>query len=294
MAGAFVAVSDDATAAYWNPAGLATGAFFSLVVDQAFVETHPDPWGSTMAASDLTGTFVGLSTNRFAASYYRLRINEISGATRPAASAEAARDDQWGDGTSSSMVTHNVALTSARLVIPGVSVGSTVRYLRASYGAGHDGESPARRGQNEVDLDLGIKVENDRVQAGLVARNLLKPTLRRPDGSSLQLVRQVRAGLAFKAFGGFRVAGDIDLNRLQTVTGDRRNVALGAEQWLADRLAFRGGVRFNLAALPGTGRAVGALGISLAVTPGVYLDGHVTRGRDRHEQGWSVAGRVGF
>ena len=30
MAGAFVAVADDATAAYWNPAGLGTGDFFSL------------------------------------------------------------------------------------------------------------------------------------------------------------------------------------------------------------------------------------------------------------------------
>ena len=28
MAGAFVAVADDATAAYWNPAGLATGSTF--------------------------------------------------------------------------------------------------------------------------------------------------------------------------------------------------------------------------------------------------------------------------
>jgi hypothetical protein len=34
MGGAFVAVADDATAAYWNPAGLTTGAFFSLLADQ--------------------------------------------------------------------------------------------------------------------------------------------------------------------------------------------------------------------------------------------------------------------
>ena len=29
MAGAFVAVADDSTATWWNPAGLATGAYFS-------------------------------------------------------------------------------------------------------------------------------------------------------------------------------------------------------------------------------------------------------------------------
>ena len=33
VAGAFVAVADDATAAYWNPAGLTTGGFFSMLVD---------------------------------------------------------------------------------------------------------------------------------------------------------------------------------------------------------------------------------------------------------------------
>ena len=34
MGGAFTAVADDASATFWNPAGLATGAFFSLVLDR--------------------------------------------------------------------------------------------------------------------------------------------------------------------------------------------------------------------------------------------------------------------
>ena len=33
MAEAFVAVADDATAIYWNPAGMATGAILSFVLD---------------------------------------------------------------------------------------------------------------------------------------------------------------------------------------------------------------------------------------------------------------------
>ena len=33
MAGAFVAVADDATAVYWNPAGVATGSLVSVVLD---------------------------------------------------------------------------------------------------------------------------------------------------------------------------------------------------------------------------------------------------------------------
>ena len=33
MGGAFVAVADDATATYWNPAGVATGPTFNLLFD---------------------------------------------------------------------------------------------------------------------------------------------------------------------------------------------------------------------------------------------------------------------
>jgi long-subunit fatty acid transport protein len=35
MGGAFVAVADDASAVYWNPAGIATGATFDLQVSAA-------------------------------------------------------------------------------------------------------------------------------------------------------------------------------------------------------------------------------------------------------------------
>ena len=38
MGGAFVGVADDATAVYWNPAGLATGAFVSLNLEFGAVE----------------------------------------------------------------------------------------------------------------------------------------------------------------------------------------------------------------------------------------------------------------
>ena len=40
MGGAFVAVADDATASWWNPAGLASGATVSVVYDRA---TNTEP-----------------------------------------------------------------------------------------------------------------------------------------------------------------------------------------------------------------------------------------------------------
>lgn len=77
MGGAFVAVADDATAAYWNPAGLATGAFFSLLVDHTRSETRVDPANVYSPGADKSATIVGMSTNSLALSYYRLRINQI-------------------------------------------------------------------------------------------------------------------------------------------------------------------------------------------------------------------------
>ena len=74
--------------------------------------------------------------------------------------------------------------------------------------------------------------------------------------------------------------------------GARRNAAAGAEHWFGQWLGVRGGARVNLeAAEP---QLVGAVGLSVALTSGVYLDGQLTRGREASERGWGVAARVGF
>ena len=49
MAGAFVAVADDATAVYWNPAGVATGSIVSVVLDAGRFQFGP-------SEPQLTGT----------------------------------------------------------------------------------------------------------------------------------------------------------------------------------------------------------------------------------------------
>ena len=74
MAGAFVAVADDASAAYWNPAGLATGNFLSLLVDRTDSTERRDRGPANTTASDQVRTIVALSTNEVAFSYYHLGI----------------------------------------------------------------------------------------------------------------------------------------------------------------------------------------------------------------------------
>ena len=96
MAGAFVAVADDATAAYWNPAGLPTGAFFSMLIDHSDSERWVDRAQADSSAADQAGTIVALSTNAVAFSYYRLRINQIERAPPSEAQDGPARKDQKG------------------------------------------------------------------------------------------------------------------------------------------------------------------------------------------------------
>src|SRR3979409_902563 len=62
MAGAFVAVADDATASWWNPAGLATSASFADLIVEAGQGGHRG---------------VALGFPSLGLSYYRLNISRI-------------------------------------------------------------------------------------------------------------------------------------------------------------------------------------------------------------------------
>src|SRR6478752_7760256 len=70
MGGAFVAVADDASAAYWNPAGFAAGSFFSLVLDRTTARL--DPNGQERAGSQSAALFA-IGAPALGISYYRLR-----------------------------------------------------------------------------------------------------------------------------------------------------------------------------------------------------------------------------
>src|SRR5688572_20259568 len=73
--GAFVAVADDASAVYWNPAGLASGAYFSLVLDRTEGDSTPD--GGDRGAKR-SSWLLALSAPVVGLSYYRLRSSTFS------------------------------------------------------------------------------------------------------------------------------------------------------------------------------------------------------------------------
>lgn len=304
MGGAFVAVADDASAVYWNPAGLATGAFLSLVADTNRSEMRFNRSDFKTAAVDESGLLFGFSTLKSGFSYYRLRSDQITRPFPANLTAAGVREDLGGDTAVQSLITHHVALTGVSMVVPGLSLGTTVRYIRgyAGFSTAEEGlatdellsqaDALERQGQDEYDIDFGLLVGSPTLTVGLVARNMREPSFISPQGGTIRSERQLRAGFSSRAIASSVVAIDVDLTRTPTVLGDRRNVAVGGEYWVGAWLGLRSGARWNLE--QDEKPTVGTFGLSVVLTEGVYLDGQFTRGADSTERGWAVTGRIGL
>ena len=145
--------------------------------------------------------------------------------------------------------------------------------------------------KTRFDLDVGLLVGSGAVRLAVVGRNLREPDFAAADGTAVRLTRHLRAGLALRPTPSLVVAVDADLTTTADASGNRRNVAVGAEQQLGP-LVVRVGGRVNVEAADST--PVGALGLSLELMPDLWLDGQVTGGRDERDRGWGMATRVGF
>jgi hypothetical protein len=263
MSGAFVAVADDATTTWWNPAGLASGGFFNAILE---VDRVDNPAGTRARAFALTVPALGLS-------YYRFTLNGIQPST-PTASAPANREDQG--------VLSQFGVTVGQSLGPHLILGSTLKLVH-----GLDDTRP--------DLDFGAMAAFSRVRLGLSARNLRKPHFSDSD-RRIDLSRQVRVGASVRAGLQDRAeivgAIDADLTTTATVMGDERHLATGVEAWLANRsVGLRAGVGVNTV---GESRRSGSVGLSVGLRSGFFLDGQLTRGSDQARNGWGFGLRVTF
>ena len=87
------------------------------------------------------------------------------------------------------------------------------------------------------------------------------------------------------------LAVDADLSTIETFIGSRRSVAIGVEQRLG-RLVVRGGGRVNTE--DDDVEPVGAVGLSLELISGLWVDSQLTGGRDEGDRGWGLSTRLGF
>src|SRR6266545_1828461 len=174
MGGAFTAVADDASAVFWNPAGLAGGSFFSLVLDR---NSHDD--GSA--------TLIGLGTPPLGLSYYRT------------ATADRANGRN-------SLVAHHVGVTLLQSLADRLAVGATVKVVRGVVTSG-PGTAVST---NKFDADLGIMAMGSLGQLGLTVHNVMQPEFAGTLGA-VQLKRRVRAGISLKVGTITTIAADADL-----------------------------------------------------------------------------------
>lgn len=292
MGGAFVAVADDSSAAYWNPAGFAAGNLFTMVLDRRTVKVNP---GSPEGAGSGSGLLVSLGMPALGLSYYRLRSTIL---TPVADGRRAIAVDQLRLDT---LITHHSGATLVQSIAPGVAVGATLKLVHgvASSTLVPDGDRDALLGDaselggkssTKFDADIGMMATRGAVKVGLTVRNLSQPEFRTgADGSgALSLRRQARAGIAVTPSEGWVVAADLDLNRTRDALGDERGFAAGSERRIGRKAFVRGGLRLNTA---GPRNPAVAAGGSYAVAGSFLLDAQVTGGSDRAQRGWGVSAR---
>lgn len=292
MAGAFVAVADDASAVYWNPGGLASGAFFSLVMDRSGGDAVPD--GDARGAST-SNWLLALSMPALGLSYYRLRETTVT----PRAADGGAPEVSGVNG----LVTHHAGVTLVQSVLDRVAVGATLKLVRGTAGnadvprreAGDLLEDVNLRGQDSsrFDLDVGVLAVGSLGRVGLSVRNLLEPSFDTPGGSELALQRQVRGGLALALTERVLLAADLDFTRTAGPFGHVRNFALGTEARILPRAFARAGIRLNTAGDAERQPAL-CVGGSYAVFGSLLVDAQVTTGSDNALRGWGLSGRVAF
>ena len=288
--GAFVAVADDASAVYWNPGGLASGAYFSLVLDRTEAETNASADGR---AGGRSSWLVALSAPAIGLSYYRLRTTTVAPSGR-LASTPLSRVE--------SLVTHHAGATIVHSLADYLAIGATLKLVRGVAVLGDSAGRPedliddrdvAGVSSNHFDVDVGVMATTTLLRAGVTFRNLTEPSFATSSEDNLRLDRQARAGVALLLTPRWTAAVDLDLTRNRGPFGEVRTLALGAEGRLTARASARAGVQLNTTGDRGRDPAA-SVGASYAAFGSLLVDAHFITGSDDGFRGWGVAGRVVF
>ncbi len=304
MAGAFVGIADDATAVYWNPAGLATGALASFTFDYGIDETFSDVPEALRAGHRATAGIIALSVPPLGLTYYRM--GEYA-ATPPEAGVTNAEGREEGRRSLQAVVTTTVGATVLQSITDYLVVGATLKLVRGEAARGSVAGADSREALSEAgrlprreettgDVDVGAMLAIGHVRAGVVARNLTTPAFDLDEtGRVVQLDQQVRIGAGWGSGwpGNSRVivGVDADVTRRGAVDGERRDIAAGAEVWWArQRLGVRGGVRGSTL---GERRAAVSSGLSVGITSGVFLEAQAAVGA-ADERAWNLGVRITF
>ena len=181
MAGAFVGVADDASAVYWNPAGIATGSFVSAVVSWGDGPEIGAPFQTSEGQQDRRA-MVAVSATAVGAAYYRFTAYGVD--ANPAATASSSREEV---GRFVHAITvHTVGVSLLQSISENIVVAATPKFVHGARG-------------NAFDVDAGVMFSASRIRLGLVARNLTTPAFKAAtgtpagEGSEIELRRDLAA-----------------------------------------------------------------------------------------------------
>jgi hypothetical protein len=255
MGGAFTAVADDATASWWNPAGMAGGAYFNALLESGTHREPPtdrNPAGDARAASRADTRSLAVAFPALGLSYYRLRISDTQPqiSTGPTAAGRQGQQggaaevrlrsmvlNQFGASVGQSLGSHLVVASTVKLVH-----GGAVSQVQAAAGSSLDaatGLGPSE--ETHAGLDVGAMAVLGRARFGLMVRNVTEPEFG-AGSDAFTLRRQARAGVAR----GDRVRNARDRRRSYedhdgawrrtSRGGGRRGLDARAKDWNARRI----------------------------------------------------------
>lgn len=270
MGGAFVAVADDASATWWNPAGLAN--------ELTFVD---------LQASILEGggRSIALGFPSLGLSYYRLKIRQIPTSTATTATTLSDRQDNGAVGNglaSSDFGLSQFGISAGQSFTRHFVVATTLKLVNALD-------------DTRADLDVGVMAAFGVMRIGAAVHDVRQPTF---GNGAFELTRRARAGAAIVTTPRGRInrltfAVDADLTQAPIDGLPNREVAGGGEALLlGGRIGVRGGGGRNIAA---GGGPFGAFGVTVVPYARLNLDGAVTRSSDSTiGDRWSVSVRLTY
>ena len=260
MGSSFVSIADDATAAYWNPAGLVQ------ISRRAFAAMYSDSFGAGQGGFLSKGlveyNFVGYvqgveGIGNVGISWIRLGVDDIPHTTFVDVNGNGRLGDfldKDGDGVKDpgewyidrpevagyfSNVDNALLISYARQIHPNLSIGGNLKLLRQSLF-----ES---RG-NGFGIDFGLMLKPlDGLHIGALLADATGTQIRwnTPDKPIFTRDRRFRFGLsyriAFPVIGKATLGVDLETDRknLKTDGGAERIVRFGGEYWLFDVVALR-------------------------------------------------------
>ncbi len=236
MGGSFVAIADDATAAYWNPAGLAqiNGGISAMYADRF--------------STGLRYQFLNLASGGFGVSLLRLNAADVLHVTRRDSLGHPVRDD----GT----IKHS---ENALMITYGLGITNELYIGVTGKGLYHELLENTAKGWG---VDAGALFRNEMFSIGVNVQNITEGHLIWDDVDETEdtIPMNVKAGGAVYLVGGMVIAAvDVD------IMSDRQVLHLGAELWpVKDIIALRGGLQDkNFSA--GLGLRMGSLSLDYAL-----------------------------